>query len=482
MSANDFNGGGVKVKISYGEFTVLSRPLTGKITIPRGPLPMQFAECIMHVGMLTDVIGLKEKEELVERVANSATFSKSRRLREFLLYVADCTIHEHPEGAREQQIAVNVFNRKPDYNPGQDNIVRVEARSLRKRLEIYFATEGKEEPLIISIPKGSYSVCFDARRSDTKTEETMPGAYSTVRTVAPESKRSRWMWGVTWAFIAALAGTIAAQWIPLKRPEKALHRLSPALMLPYSALIEPSKDTYIVTSDSSLVLIQDIRRQRVSLDDYITGRYMVDANTPADPARRDLIRTLLKRRYTNAAETAIAGRMIERNSWVSQRIYLRYGHGVQLTDFKHHNAILFGSPSGNPWVGLFSDRLNFQYDWDGSRRGLFRNRSPLPGEQAIYSMTTNSGDVGTAYAVVALVPNVDGDGNVLLVAGTTGEGTEAAGEFITDEARTSAALKAIGINPAGPLRYFEILLEARAIAGSASQSRVLSARLIPDAR
>jgi hypothetical protein len=189
---------------------------------------------------------------------------------------------------------------------------------------------------------------------------------------------------------------------------------------------------------------------------------------------------LLKRRYTNWAETAVAGRIIQRYGGISQHMLLRAGHGVQLSDFKNHNAILFGSPSSNPWFRLFNEKLNFQFDWDQVRRGLFRNRSPRPGEQAVYAMTTNPGESGKAYAMVGLVPNVNGNGHVLLVGGTTAEGTEAAGDFITDENRTAAALTAIGIDPAGPPRYFEFLLEVKAIAGSGSQSTILASRLISD--
>ncbi len=88
-----------------------------------------------------------------------------------------------------------------------------------------------------------------------------------------------------------------------------------------------------------------MRRKQISLDDYITGRYLVDASAAAsDPVRQELIRTLLKRRYTNAAETGIAGRIIQRNSAISQRMFLRSGHGVQLSDLKKHNVILLGSP------------------------------------------------------------------------------------------------------------------------------------------
>jgi hypothetical protein len=95
-------------------------------------------------------------------------------------------------------------------------------------------------------------------------------------------------------------------------------------------------------------------------------------------------------------------------------------------------------------------------------------------------MTTNAGDSGKAYALVALVPNVNGNGHALLVGGTTAEGTEAAGDFITDDTRTVAALKSLGIDPAGSPRYFEFLLEVKAIAGSGSQSTILASRLISD--
>jgi hypothetical protein len=58
---------------------------------------------------------------------------------------------------------VEVFGRPSDYNPSEDNIVRAEARELRKRLDIYFLTEGRGEPVRIRIPKGSYVPCFEPR-------------------------------------------------------------------------------------------------------------------------------------------------------------------------------------------------------------------------------------------------------------------------------------------------------------------------------
>jgi hypothetical protein len=58
---------------------------------------------------------------------------------------------------------MQVFSRGEGYDTALDNIVRVNAFDLRKRLAEYFATEGRDEPVIIKIPKGSYKPAFTVR-------------------------------------------------------------------------------------------------------------------------------------------------------------------------------------------------------------------------------------------------------------------------------------------------------------------------------
>jgi hypothetical protein len=84
-----------------------------------------------------------------------------------------------------------VFGRKADYSPGEDNIVRVEVRQLRKRLEEYFATQGKDEPVVILIPKGAY----------------VPAALMTAPS-KPEPRRSTWFWAHTAATVILAAAYI----------------------------------------------------------------------------------------------------------------------------------------------------------------------------------------------------------------------------------------------------------------------------------
>ena len=104
-----------------------------------------------------------EREELVHRVASSSTFERSPRLRAFFLHVCRCSLDNKPEGATEQQVGICVYDRPPGYNPNEDNIVRSQARLLRLKLEHHFANEGKDEAIVITIPKGRYLPVFETR-------------------------------------------------------------------------------------------------------------------------------------------------------------------------------------------------------------------------------------------------------------------------------------------------------------------------------
>ena len=104
-----------------------------------------------------------QREALVHRVAASSTFEKSTRLRAFFLHVCQCALENRPEAATEQQIGIHVYDRPPGYNPNEDNIVRSQARMLRLKLEHYFANEGADEPVVVTIPKGRYLPVFESR-------------------------------------------------------------------------------------------------------------------------------------------------------------------------------------------------------------------------------------------------------------------------------------------------------------------------------
>jgi hypothetical protein len=109
---------------------------------------------------------------LVERIVASHSLRRSTLLANFLRFVCDRCLEGKTSEINERQIGFHVFGRMEGYNANDDNIVRSYARTLRKRLEEYFATEGKHEDLVLLIPRGGYVPVFLPKGSETQDSAT----------------------------------------------------------------------------------------------------------------------------------------------------------------------------------------------------------------------------------------------------------------------------------------------------------------------
>src|SRR5262252_544028 len=96
----------------------------------------------------------------LDLVLGSEGFARNERLSRFLRFVVERRLEGRDPELKESVIAVEIFGRSPDYNPRRDPIVRTEATRLRARLSQYYVGEGKDDPLVIELPKGGYSPSF----------------------------------------------------------------------------------------------------------------------------------------------------------------------------------------------------------------------------------------------------------------------------------------------------------------------------------
>jgi len=96
----------------------------------------------------------------LERILRSAVFKASEKQRRFLSFIVDETLKERTSQLKGYTIAVRVYGRSDNFDPQVDPIVRVEAGRLRRALEHYYLTTGKDDPVRIQIPKGGYVPTF----------------------------------------------------------------------------------------------------------------------------------------------------------------------------------------------------------------------------------------------------------------------------------------------------------------------------------
>lgn len=96
----------------------------------------------------------------LQSLLTSPAFHNATRLRAFLEFIVERTLHGEGAQLKEYVIALGVFNRPASFEPHLDSVVRVEARRLRARLADYYAAEGRLSRLRIELPKGSYRPVF----------------------------------------------------------------------------------------------------------------------------------------------------------------------------------------------------------------------------------------------------------------------------------------------------------------------------------
>ncbi len=417
----------------------------------------------------------EERWALVLRIAASSSFRRSPRLRELLLYIGRRGIDNAFEDLKEQRIGCEVFRRPQDYTPAEDNIVRVEAGILRKRLAHYFSGEGRDEPIVLSIPKGSYLPVFEPAALELPPSAPVPPCVEAVPpSPAPVSPlhRSATFWRSVSAALAVLCICLATWGYVAVHTRNRPGQNSPPL---WNYLFDGKSRTYLVCADSALALLQDLTNSPISLADYVNRRYGAD-NPAAPPETRLLARVLPDKQYTSVADVYLISRFLQMGRDVADRVFIRTPRTLIMEDFKSNNFVLLGSSRANPWADLFANELNFAWEFPNGEPPRIRNRHPHAGEQLVYVPQGRGYSASKTYAIVALVPNLNRSGNVLMIGGTSLIGTQAAGEYVTG-ADFQEFLTKIGTRP-DHVRYFELLLESNALAGTPETSKLIATRLI----
>jgi hypothetical protein len=454
---------------------------------------------------------------LAQRIAVSRSIGRSPLLSEFLLYVCDRHIQDKVSDLTEQRIGVNVFGRNEGYNSNDDNIVRNYARTLRKRIEEYFATEGRHEDLKLEIPRGAYVPVFVSRPSEkrpqheefrilethsasvvdeaslsensalsmsaesTRVEQSQLPTENPVPSVARQSLPNSYLVGSLCIVLIAIASYLGAQYIAhiwrTNSTEVAPppNTLSDAL---WGQLFQKHRDTFIVPADSGLVIMQGLTRNPVSLGEYASGSYRSKATSFAGLSEAD-VQELGGRRYTSIVDLNIVSHLSQLKEIVPERMLIRYARDLRMDDLRSGNAILLGSIDSNPWTSLFEEQLNFRFSYNPKTdtTPVIVNQHPLAGEKPIYA-NDHVGPWHNTFGTIAYQSNLDGTGHVLLVGGLAMAGTQAAADFLLDPALMQPILERAKA-PDGTIRPFEILIETSTVASNASRPHVLSERIAP---
>ena len=144
--------------------------------------------------------------EQLERVLSSSVFQGAGRSRTLLKFLVEESVADRTERLKEYTIGAEALGKGDAFDPRTDPIVRAEASRLRGRLERYYASEGRADPVLIVLSKGSYVPQIQAR-PDTAERASQPAAESTPTRAR---SRDRWLWLIAGVAVGAAA---MAPWV-----------------------------------------------------------------------------------------------------------------------------------------------------------------------------------------------------------------------------------------------------------------------------
>ena len=107
--------------------------------------------------------GADEIQSCVDRILQGGTFRNAPSSRRLLKYLVDHSLAGDADQLKEYTIGVDSFNKPGDYDPRLDSTVRIQIGRLRQKLAEYYREEGKDDQLIVDLPKGRFSLICEPR-------------------------------------------------------------------------------------------------------------------------------------------------------------------------------------------------------------------------------------------------------------------------------------------------------------------------------
>jgi hypothetical protein len=430
---------------------------------------------------------VEERRALIERVAASEQFSRSARLRDFLLYVGRQSLKEGCPEIHEQEIGAKVFGRPDFYDRASDNIVRVNATELRKRIESYFAQDGVNERIVFEIPRGAYKPVFRWRVPELGGSLPQPAPVlaqdaAQVAGTATGLHRRQGIYRIAWALVSlCLAVTCLLLYQQNRAMRAALHPWEgqPAVAAFWNSFLDPHRQTDIVLPDDSASVIEDITGNPIALGDYLSRGYIrqIQTSNLSDDRKADVYQVYNHNLVTFGAVRAAQTVLSEIPA--NDPRYLTLARNFTADEVKRDNVVLVGGQKSVPWDHLFDDELNFITDFDYAHGAqIVRNHSPKPGEQAVYSVPSGP-NTFFGYAAIAYLPNPSRSGRVIILAGTDSDATGAAAAFLTSEDQMEMLRKTLH---ADRFPYFEVLLKTSRLSGTFFNAELLAYRAYSNLR
>jgi hypothetical protein len=375
--------------------------------------------------------------DALKRVLESPDFRASHRCQEFLRFVVETTLAGNAQTLKERTNGVEVFGRSASYDPGNDSTVRVKAGEVRKRLQTYYSGAGAASPIRIHLPAGGYLPEF---------HPSPQVASAPSAPLAPSARR--------WAWLALAACAVSVVSIGLYVLASGSNAPSdPILRLFWGPTLGASNPVLLCVSYTPVY----------GLDPALEA-----PGAPAPSRAQDF--DLLSEQFVGGGDLLATAALSRLMSGMGHEYRIKIGRDLSFHDLRTSPSVLIGY-SWTRWSSL-TNTFRFGFDLNPRAPQITDYGKPTK-----WALQARSADRRTDedYALVCRIFHPDTGTPLILLAGITQYGTEAAADLVSSPARLREAMR--GLRADWPKKNVQLVLHTRVISGEAAAPRVVASHV-----
>jgi hypothetical protein len=331
---------------------------------------------------------------------------------------------------------------------------------LRGKLTEYYSANGADDGIVVELPKGTYVLAFHHRAHTGRPHVSPP-----TETEWREGHR-KWVTAtISMGLLLALAAvTILGLLWSRSSAQAGISRegeIAPAAFRVFwNAFATGQEEPWVIFSNAAFV-----GRPETGMRYYDTakdkGSFILD-------------------HYTGVGEVLAVHELDRVFALLHRQIRIKRGSLFSLDDAKNNNLIFIGSPFENLTLLEIpgTQEFIFRRMVSGSRAGeeAIINVHPQPGESKEYFPSPRNAALTEDYSVVGLVRGLNSGQAVLILAGTTTIGTQAAVEYVCRQSSVEQLLLRLPVSQTGELKPFEAVIRVKVTRGVPVETELVALR------
>ena len=408
---------------------------------------------------------IEEIEAQLRLILSSPAFHGSKRCQQFLEYVCHKALSGEAGALKEKLIAIGVFGRQPDTaGHGEDTIVRVGAREVRKRLaQFYVSPEGATSAVVIDLAPGAYVPDFHYAIAHPEPPKLAAGH---IELSAPQTTKR---WSPQLLMLAFSVAAMLAAGLMLAR--RSGTDTADTEFQKFWAPVFQSMDPLLIGVGHPIVYMPS---RRISL---LNAQRLPQSDSPLQqqielPAGElngsDMVPVL--NQYVGFGDMVAAEEVTQMLARHSRRSRLLLASSIPFADLRSSQVYLIGSFS-NQWTVELSRNWRFRFKWTADHHPVFVDTQQTPPRQWSIPSEDN-GSTPDDYSLICRLRNSPTGGLVIVSAGIKQFGTEAAGRILADPEALGNILSKLAAG--WETKNLQIVLHTRVIRNTPAQPELIA--------